>query len=36
MVDITEGKLATFPGGVVLKSKETGEVVGAIGKKSSF
>jgi len=28
---INEGKLATFPGGIVLRSKEDGTVVGAVG-----
>ena len=32
MIDIVEGKLAPFPGGIILKSKETGEVLGAIGR----
>lgn len=31
MIDIAEGKLAPFPGGIILKSKETGEVLGAVG-----
>jgi len=31
MVSINEGKLATFPGGIVLRSKEDGSVIGAVG-----
>jgi len=31
MVNITDGKMAPFPGGILLKSKTTGEIVGAVG-----
>lgn len=31
MSSINEGKLATFPGGIVLRSKEDGSVIGAVG-----
>lgn len=31
MSTIVEGKIAPFPGGVLLKARETGEIVGAIG-----
>lgn len=31
MSSINEGKLATFPGGIVLRSKEDGIVIGAVG-----
>jgi uncharacterized protein GlcG (DUF336 family) len=31
MVNITEGKMAPFPGGVVLRDKATGQIIGAIG-----
>lgn len=31
MVNITDGKLAAFPGGVLLRSAGEGHVVGAVG-----
>jgi uncharacterized protein GlcG (DUF336 family) len=31
MVNITGGKMAPFPGGVLLKSPEDGSVVGGVG-----
>ncbi len=31
MINIMGGRMASFPGGVLLKAKETGEVIGAIG-----
>lgn len=31
MSSINEGKLATFPGGIVLRTKEDGIVIGAVG-----
>ena len=32
MIDIADEKLAPFPGGIILKSRATGEVLGAIGE----
>lgn len=31
MSTIVEGKIAPFPGGVLLRARATGEIVGAIG-----
>ena len=31
MVDCTDGGLAPFPGGVLLRAKEGGQILGAVG-----
>lgn len=31
MTTVMDGKMAPFPGGVLLRSKQTGEIVGSIG-----